>query len=243
MSNELNQVQPVIDMLLSDRQAPKVLDAGCGLGSKTYISLPDNVYMVGIDISEKQLLKNTLAREKILGDIQSYDLPPSEFDVIICWWVLEHLQYPDKALKNFLHAAKDDGIIILAVPNVFSIKGLLTKYSPQWVHNWYYRSILGNKGYSPFPTYLKFSISPASLRRFAIENNLSIAYSRLYKFREKNKIIGVAFWTMRQTVKAVTLGKIDPGLSEFIIILKKQKVSATHAPDRSQIASGVQLRS
>lgn len=245
MEKELYQLQLVIDTVLNDRRSPKILDAGCGLGSNTYLSMPENAFVVGIDISEKQLLKNSTVHEKILGDIQSYELPSSEFDAIICWWVLEHVPQPERALNNFLYCVKEDGIIILAVPNVFSIKGLLTKFSPQWFHDWYYRAILGHKGYSPFPTYLKFSISPAAIRRFAIKNDLSIAYSCLFAGSENKKIINVGLRVIRQTIKVLTFGKIDVGLTEFIIVLKKQKVGvcAPNTTSRPKRASGTGLRS
>lgn len=241
MGQELLQLQPIIDMLLSNRKTFKILDAGCGYkGYKHYISIPENAYVVGIDISEEELLKNAVANEKILGDIQSYELPSCEFDLIVCWWVLEHLPEPEKALNNFLQAVKEDGIIVLAVPNVLSIKGLITKYTPLWFHKWYYRSILRFTGHLPFPTFLRFSISPAALKRFAIKNGLSIAYSHLYGFRENNNVLNAGVWAIRQTIKLLTFGKIDAGLTEFIIVLKKQKVSAINTASESERKVSVQ---
>jgi len=227
-AGELSQLQTVIDTLLSDRKTLKVLDAGCGY--RSYVSLPENAYVVGIDISEEELRKNGISNEKIVGDIQSYEFPCSEFDMIVCWWVLEHLLQPEKVLRNFLRFTKEDGIIILAVPNVISVKGLLTKYTPYWFHIWFHRSLRGEKG-SPFPTLLKFSISPAALRRFALENNLSIAYSSLYETEGFGKIIGAGIWVIRQIVKVLTLGKIDLGLTEFILVLKKQKIRVANTID------------
>jgi len=172
-------LQSLVDKFSSCHDKINILEAGCG--SYSYITVPhDKSYIVGIDISEEQLQKNTIVHEKILGDIQSYPLLPAEFDMIVCWWVLEHLSQPQKALKNFLCAIKEGGIIILAVPNVFSIKGLLAKYTPFWFHRLYYRIFFPNMGYTPFPTFLRFSISPLSIRRFASKNGLSIEYSCLY---------------------------------------------------------------
>jgi SAM-dependent methyltransferase len=235
MENELHQLQSVVNTSLGGRKALKILDAGCGYrGYKPYISIPENAYVVGIDISEEQLLKNTVAHEKILGDIQSYELPPDEFDAIICWWVLEHASQPERALKNFLYSVKEGGIIVIAVPNVMSIKGFITKFTPFGFHKWYYRSILGYKDHLPFPTFLRFSISPAAMKRFAIKNCLSIEYSDLYEFRENNKVLNMMFWVGRQAIKLLTFGKIDAGLTEFIIVLKKQKVSAINTAGVSE---------
>jgi len=228
MKEELRELQTVIDTLLGDRKTLKVLDAGCGRkGYKPYVSTPEDAYVVGIDISEEELLKNTTTNEKIVGDIQSYELPSSEFDAIICWWVLEHLPRPDKALNNFQRSIKEDGIIVLAVPNVFSIKGLVTKYTPHWFHTWYNQAILGYKGFSPFPTFLRFSISPRAISRFANKHGLLIVYSYLYKPRDTNKIINAGVWPIRQFIKLLTFGRIDVGLEEFVVVLRKPRISTT----------------
>ena len=129
-------------------------------------------------------------------------------------------------------------MLILAVPNVFSIKGLLTKYTPHWFHIWVHRSFwkfLSAEGFTPFRTYLKFSISPGSIRRYAAKNGLSIEYSSLYEsqtvreFRGKHKIVNMGWWLSIQIIKALSIGKIDVGPTEFLIVLKKKKVSATES--------------
>jgi SAM-dependent methyltransferase len=234
----LHQLQSVVNTALSGRKTLKILDAGCGYrGYKPYLSIPENAYVVGIDISEEQLRKNTAAHETILGDIQSYALPPAEFDAIICWWVLEHVPQPDKALKNFLYALKEGGIIVIAIPNVMSIKGLITKFTPFGLHKWYYSSILGYGDHLPFPTFLRFSISPAAMQRFATKNGLSIEYAELYECRVDNKILNMIFWVGRQAIKLLTFGKIDAGLTEFIIVLKKQQASTTHVQCATHIST------
>jgi len=65
---------------------------------------------------------------RILGDVQDYDLPKSEFDLIVCWWLLEHPWQPKGLLKTVANLSKRMELIIVAVPNVYSIKVLLTKY-------------------------------------------------------------------------------------------------------------------
>jgi 2-polyprenyl-3-methyl-5-hydroxy-6-metoxy-1,4-benzoquinol methylase len=222
------RLQEVVDALLSNRGNIKVLEAGCG--SYSYVSTPKNAssYIVGIDISEEQLRKNTVVNEKIVGDIEVYQFSPSQFDLIICWWVLEHLSHPERALNNFLKTLKDGGIIVLAVPNVLSIKGIVTKYTPFWFHKWVYRSFFGVTDFDQFRTFLRFSISPLSIERFAARNGLSIAYSSLFtypktrKIIEKYEVIKVGWWLVRQICNVLSFGKTDVGLTEYLVVLKKQ---------------------
>src|SRR6266849_4277092 len=104
------QMQVVVDCTLSKRENVKILEAGCG--SYSYVRVPEHTssYSVGIDISEEQLNRNTVVDEKIVGDLETYQFAPSQFDLIICWWVLEHLSHPERALDSFVRASKDGGI-------------------------------------------------------------------------------------------------------------------------------------
>src|SRR3990172_6860125 len=102
--NKIEELQAVINRLLNGKKSIKALEAGCG--SMSNINLGSNAYIVGIDVSERQLKNNTIVHEKILGDIQTYELPKSEYDVIFCWDVLEHLSKPQMALLNLVKAVK-----------------------------------------------------------------------------------------------------------------------------------------
>jgi ubiquinone/menaquinone biosynthesis C-methylase UbiE len=131
-------VSEAANALLAGRDHIRLLEAGCGSASQ--IRFNAAVHVVGIDIAPEELEKNRAVQEKILGDIQDYPLPEAEFDVVVCWMVLEHLPRPRQALVNMFRAAKPGGIVILGFPNLASIKGLVTKFTPFWFHNVLYRS-------------------------------------------------------------------------------------------------------
>ncbi|PMB43324.1 methyltransferase type 12 [Fischerella thermalis CCMEE 5205] len=233
---EINKLQSVIShQLLSNKKNIRVLEAGCG--SASHFNFGQNAYLVGIDISEEQLKSNSVLNEKILGDIQVYNLPVANFDVIVCWYVLEHLPEPEKALNNFFHAVKEDGIIILAFPNVMSIWGLITKYTPLWFHIWVYKHIFGEKragraGHlGPFRTFSRFFIAPESIKQFAMMNGLTIEHFVLYEnfrqkeMKEKNKILRGGWNLLKSMTKILSFGKIDAELTDCIVMLKKQQVN------------------
>ena len=115
------ELQSVIGRFFSDGRSFEVLEAGCG--SSRHIELGDRARIVGIDISEEQLARNDRLDRKILGDVQTHDFAPECFDLIVCWDVLEHLPEPERALRSFARASKAGGVILLALPNVFSLKG------------------------------------------------------------------------------------------------------------------------
>ncbi len=225
------ELQGVIDGLFADGKPIAVLDAGCGSG--VHVRLSRDARIVGIDISEAQLQRNRFISEKIVGDIQVYDLGEEKFDFVMCWDVLEHLPEPDKALRSFARAVKTDGAILLALPNVYSLKGLITKFTPHWFHIWIYRHIFNSKnagkpGYSPFPTYLRPTISVGALKRFAAENNLLEEYFLLYegstikKLESKSPILYAAYKLKLALLKLVSLGAYDGSKSDFYIIFRRR---------------------
>jgi SAM-dependent methyltransferase len=242
----LLKVQAFVDEALQGRTDLRVLDAGCG--SNSYVRTPETAHRVGIDISEEQLRKNIFVDEKILGDIQVYELPSASFDVIICWWVLEHLREPTEVLSRFRDALRENGIMILAIPNVLSTKGLATKLTPLWFHVWIYRTLYGDKmagapGHPPFRTWLRFSISPGALSRFAHKSGLSVDYINLFedegikRLRRRHRLVNICLALPQGFVRLVTFGKADLGLTECIVVLKKAAIARGTCDDRASDAS------
>lgn len=238
MLEEDPQLQSVFDSLVGHKERLKVLEVGCG--SCSYVDLGKDAYIVGIDISQKQLDRNEVLNEKILADVETYQLPENEFDVVICWWILEHLSQPEKALINCQKALKKEGIMILAIPNVKSIKGLITKYTPHSFHVLVYRYVFGEKlagvgDRVPFKTFLRYSLAPNSIKKFARECGLSIERFHLYenprqkRLRERNFAIDMAWKVLGGLTKVVTFGNVEPYLTDFIVVMKKTETSAVPA--------------
>src|SRR5579863_2654723 len=111
MNDVSDPVQRVVDQMASSGRVLRVLEAGAG--SRSHIRLSGNAQLVGIDISAEQLANNSELHERIVGDIETFPLEPCSFDIIFCWDVLEHLKHPEKALRNFLQAVREDGIVVL----------------------------------------------------------------------------------------------------------------------------------
>ncbi len=232
LNPQISDLQIIVDKYITNRPKIKILEAGCG--SSTKIDFPSSADIVGIDISKKQLDRNEMLHEKICGDIQTYPLPAEQYDIIISWFVLEHVADPMKAMQNFVKALKDDGMIILALPNVFSLKGLATKFTPHSIHVGFYRYILGQKDAGkqdtvPFPTYLRFSLAPEALKKYAEDSNLSVTYFKTYDGKmqqdllKKNFFFKVTFGFLGGIVSFLSLNKLDIKNNNFAIALKKNK--------------------
>lgn len=217
-------VSEMTNTLLNAKSQIKLLEAGCG--SSTHIKFNPKLYAVGIDISKDQLAKNDIVQEKILGDIQDYPLPQNEFDVAICWMVLEHLPRPRHAMRNIFKSVKPQGLVIFGIPNLYSIKGIVTKFTPFWFHELFYKIM--NYQSCHFPTYLRFAIVPKNILKFAEDNGFSVRLCKLVeggvvrKVRSRFWIMDLAFSATDKVVRSISFGKLQsPLLDGCAIILQK----------------------
>ena len=98
----------------------KVLDVGCGAGSiLNKIRNKTGCEVYGVDISENavQSAKKFFDIDVFHGDIKEAAWPENYFDVITAWQYLEHVPDPNQNIEKMSHLLKNDGTLILGVPN------------------------------------------------------------------------------------------------------------------------------
>lgn len=99
----------------------RVLDVGCSSGYLDMRLKEMGCEITGIEINEEEARSaRKYCRDVIVGDIESIDIdfPQKHFDVIVFADILEHLKDPIKALKKIRRFLKDDGFVIISVPNI-----------------------------------------------------------------------------------------------------------------------------
>ena len=117
--------------LLGKRIFPnsRVLDVACGEGKFTYLYKQKNIAAWGIDIdplavqyaSAKEVYKEVICcdiEKEFYRIEQLYKSIGSKFDYIILCDVLEHFVDPTKVLENLYHILKDQGSMLISIPNV-----------------------------------------------------------------------------------------------------------------------------
>jgi 2-polyprenyl-3-methyl-5-hydroxy-6-metoxy-1,4-benzoquinol methylase len=226
MPNVRETICEMANSLFEGKSHIKLLEAGCGSASR--FAFKAEVHAVGIDISQQQLEENSAVHEKILGDIQDYPLPKEDFDVVVCWMVLEHLPRPKEALLNMFASVKPGGLVILGFPNVLSFKGILTKFTPFWVHRLFYQ-FMGDK-WRHFPTYLRLAIQPERISRFAGDNGFSIAICKLEEgpvprwVRSRFWLADAAFHVLNLVAQVISFGKWESCLlDDCAMVLRKRE--------------------
>ena len=162
-------------------------------------------------------------------------MPPLRFDLVLRWDVLEHLNTPQQALRNLFRTIRHGGVIVLALPNLCSIKGLVAKLTPFVVHRWFYRSLIGDRlpldDTDQFPTHLRLAAAPGRILRLAQEAGLDKRYLRLYEgpvqwyLRMRSRWADLAFAAVGKFAGVVTLKQFDPNLTDCIIVLQKPLIA------------------
>jgi SAM-dependent methyltransferase len=228
-SDAISGLTSALDLALMGKSDLRVLEAGCG--SSSHVPLPGRPHVTGIDVSEAQLLRNPLLDESILGDIQSYPLSEGAYDVVVCWDVLEHLRQPTSALRNLVCALRPGAVLILAVPNILSAKGLLTACTPFRFHVWSRRVLFreataGMHGYGPYPTNFRFAITRRSLRSFARERGLTVVFECMYEsrmhmeFKKRHRILSTAWAAISILIAGLSLGIVSARRTDILMMLQ-----------------------
>lgn len=159
---------------------PIVLNAGCGNYTDPRPEDMPEAWVVGLDIDADALAANDRLDERIVGDLETVQLDPGRFDVVICVDVLEHLRRPLAAVDNLIIALRPGGQLRLSVPNIASPKAIATKFTPHWFHIWVYRRVFhiaeaGQPGHPPFPVELRWQIRPSPLARHLRRRGLDVS--------------------------------------------------------------------
>lgn len=207
-----------------------VLEAGGG--STSHLRLTRRATVTVVDISQEQLDKNSVADVKILADLHAVRLEPETYDLVVCWDVLEHLHTPTRVIRILTDALKVGGLLVLAAPNPHSAIGLITKFTPHWFHVFVLRDLMkspnaGKPGFGPFPTYMRFSAAPATVRRTLEGASCRVRYYSVYQstrravLRRTRPAIGWIFDRLIGALGAVSLGRWQPEASDWFIVAEK----------------------
>ena len=101
----------------------KLLDVGCGAGF--FLEYAEKYYDThGIDISEysiREAKQRTHTAKLSIGDVTCLDYKNDYFDIVTCFDLLEHLPNPKLAIQELYRVLKNEGVLIIRVPNTDSI--------------------------------------------------------------------------------------------------------------------------
>lgn len=97
-----------------------VLDVGARDGGLRQF-LPAGVRYQGLDIAPEFASDQVMIRDISLG----LPFPDASFDHVFCIEVLEHVPNPFAALSEFRRVLRDEGVLVVSVPNPYHLKELI----------------------------------------------------------------------------------------------------------------------
>lgn len=196
----------LIDLPYIDRG--KILDVGCGAGKLLSVAKSVGFECHGAEPAEaaRKILINNGCRA--YPSIHEVTMPPNYFDVIVFNQSLEHIPDPMAALKKAVSLLKENGLMIISVPNFVS--------NERRVFGMFWRHV-------DVPRHL-YHFSPQTIDYLAENLGLRQVYSR-FKFwgvpgaavKMARKEIGLkaygllALYAIQQSFSLLTLNKAHYG--------------------------------
>lgn len=212
-----------------ERQRPLVVEAGCGARSHLTYPLPSDV--IGVDVSRAQLQRNVGVRWAVQADVARLPVASACADAVVSWDVLEHVRQPADALSELVRVARPGGIVVLALPNVVSLKGIVTRLTPWWVHVWVYRQLLGDATAGTdrsdqFPTTMRWVLRSAGIRGLAARLQLEVLLLEVYEgpvplhFRRRHRAGHLALSAIGAVSRLLSFGRYDATASDMVVVLR-----------------------
>lgn len=165
--------RPFVRKWLSEYEAPRVLESGCGPGQWLYfVAMESKGTAVGLDLAADTLARVAASHtldpfiksgriELAQGDIRNVPLPSNSFDLIFSFGVIEHVKSADSqlAVNEFFRLLKPGGRALITTPNVWSMHTLTRPLS---------------QAFGSWTVGFERSISPRGLCRYAERAGLHI---------------------------------------------------------------------
>lgn len=144
-----------------DLRGQSWLDAGCGTGPLSrWLASEKTCRVEAVDASES-MLKNAPACPGVKflqADIRFLPFPRNRFDGVLCSSVLEYLDDPSVALREFARVLKNDGLLVFSVPRS-GWKLRFGLYVPYWLSK-----PLGSRRVNPFLKHSKHRYHAEQIR-------------------------------------------------------------------------------
>ncbi len=144
-------IQGILERNLSPEV--RVLDAGCGQGTWLLRDYHGKIgRLVGTDVAAPGKMNMD---DFAVSDLEKLPFKDTTFDVVVCYFVIEHLKHPQKVFAEFLRVLNYGGLLIFKTPCINAPVFFLSRYIP---YNWQTtikKATEGSHESDIFPTYYR----------------------------------------------------------------------------------------
>ncbi len=107
------------------RSSQSSIDIGSSSGSGEFISLDCRSFTIALDCDFSNLKKNKQIKNKIAANVYKLPFRNTGFDLIILKYVLEHLEYPELAVRAVADITKKNQFVYAVVPKYYAFQDSL----------------------------------------------------------------------------------------------------------------------
>ncbi len=159
--------------------AAKILEVGAGPTNRTSLFLASIGEVHGVDIDPEALHNEALTARHVIVD-DEYPLPDASFDACVSNYVAEHVEHPERHLREICRVLKPGGAYILRTPNAVHYVALISKHTPFWFHRLVANRLRGRgkDQHDPYPTFYAMN-TKSGLAALAGGAGLEVEHLRL----------------------------------------------------------------
>ncbi len=192
---------------LDGRERLWVLQAGAG--TRPLFDLPEDAFLVGVDRDPTALERNIRLDERVVSELATYQPWATGFDLITCWYVLDGLSDPASVLDRFTAWTAHSGLVVLAVPNPRSLRGLWLRMARR----------------AP----LRKALTGSALRRrftragFTPLLQLYFEDGQHAQRRRQLRLTGGRWRTVQALTRILSLGLFDAARTDYIAVFRREE--------------------
>lgn len=212
-----------------NKKTARLLDIGCGPGFWIYYAKLCGWDAFGFDIVEprENLVEESIRKNIYIGkNIECIDFPKRSFDVITLWHVLEHTPDPAKYLQYIKELLKDDGLLIIAVPNYYWIRFKALILNTFFLKDLYLRSKHFNKWGYFFPEEHLYNFTLRTLKIYFKKYGFKIEKIFIDKPIQKktylSEFIYIILFLFSKLINLLTFEKINIYINLILYVRKNE---------------------
>jgi len=156
----------------------RLLDVGCSRGDPDLPSIRRAGLSVGADVDLLGLRANDIDSACVLAPMGRLPFPDNTFDVVVCKWVLEHLEHPEADFAEMQRILRPGGALVALTPNKYTIFTFVSSVLSHRVKQILKGRMFGGHEEDTFPTWYRAN-DRATLRRLAESAGLREASYRI----------------------------------------------------------------
>ncbi len=110
----------IFDEMLTEQIAgERMLDLGCGSGWFSRRAVERGASLISLDISESlaRITSKSTGTDGVTGEGGLLPFSPQSFDIVVSSEVLEHMDEPERGIKEVERVLKPGGVFVMTTPN------------------------------------------------------------------------------------------------------------------------------